>query len=203
MPPAPVRQCTFGPQTCPHCGSLEKNQSQLIVHISQFHPNYVYPCRSCPKTFFTHNSRYKHETEHNPPNFYCGVCSQAFHFMGELNAHMPKHGDVKPFPCTVCPEGYYAKKSLTRHMELHNDKTYQCEHCPNSYESKDRLYVHKRGQHGRGYSAPCGENFKWPGRRHRHMKKCTTCGRYMDMKKALKFRKPIKKEPSDTVKKGL
>ena len=203
VPPAPVRQRTFGPQTCPGCGSLEKTQSQLIVHISQFHSNYVYPCRSCPKTFFTHNSRYKHETEHNPPNFYCGVCSQAFHFMGELNAHMPKHGDVKPFPCTVCPKGYYAKKSLTRHMELHNDKTYQCEHCPNSYESKDRLYVHKRGQHGRGYSALCGEHFKWPGRQHRHMKKCTTCGRYMDMKKALKFRKPFKKEPSDTVKKEL
>ena len=35
------------------------------------------------------------------------------------------------------------------------------------------------------------------------MKKCTTCGRYMDMKKALKFRKPFKKEPSDTVKKEL
>ena len=29
-------------------------------------------------------------------------------------------------------------------MELHNDKTYQCDHCPNSYESKDRLYVHKK-----------------------------------------------------------
>ena len=116
---------------------------------------------------------------------------------------MPKHGDVKPFACTVCTKGYYAKKSLTRHMELHNDKTYQCEHCPNSYESKDRLYVHKRGQHGRGYSAPCGEHFKWPGRRHRHMKKCKPCGRYTDMKKALKFRKPFKKEPNDTVKKEV
>ena len=65
--------------------------------------------------------------------------------MGELNAHMPKHGDVKPLPCTQCTKGYYMKKSLTRHMELHSDKKYQCEVHPNSYESKDRLYVHKRG----------------------------------------------------------
>ena len=57
VPPAPVRQCTCSPQTCPCCGSLERNQFQLIVHISQFHPNYVYPCRNCSKTFFTHNSR--------------------------------------------------------------------------------------------------------------------------------------------------
>ena len=114
VPLTPVRQHTSSPQTCPHCGSLEKNQSQLIVHISQFHPNYLYPCRTCTKTLFMHNSYYKHQTEHNPPNYFCGVCSQAFYSMGELNAHMPKDGDVKPFQCTVCTKGYYVKKSLKR-----------------------------------------------------------------------------------------
>ena len=63
VPPPPVRQRITGPQVCPCCGSLKKNQSQLIVHISTFHPSYLYPCRMCEKSFVSHNSRYKHEVE--------------------------------------------------------------------------------------------------------------------------------------------
>ena len=86
-------------------------------------------------------------------------------------------------------------------MELHNDQMYDCEHCPNKYESKDRLYVHKRGQHGKGYTAPCGDHFKWPGRWHRHMAKCVPCHKYREDKKASKFRKLFKTEKTDIVKK--
>ena len=199
--PPQQKQQTGGPQVCLRCGSLEKNQSQLIVHIAQFHPSYVYPCRACSKTFFTHNARYKHEMEHTPPNFFCGICAEGFHFMGDLNGHMHKHSAIKPFTCIQCNKGYYAKKSLTCHMELHNNEMYQCEHCPNKYKSKDCLYVHKRGQHGKGYTSPCGSHFKWPGKQHHHMAKCTPCCKYREKKKASKRRKPFKIEETDIVKK--
>ena len=94
-------------------------------------------------------------------------------------------------------------QSLKRHMELHDTTTHNCDQCTNSYESKDRLYVHKRGQHGQGYTATCGEHFKWPGRWHRHMNKCTPCKQHRELKKATKFKKPFKTEPSDTVKKEV
>ena len=161
--PPPVKQRVSGPQVCPACGNQEPSQSKLIAHITTFHPSYVYPCRYCKKTFLSPTSRYKHESDHSAPSHFCGICAKGFRSNGELSRHMPRHSGTRPFPCKTFPKAYWDKKSLNRHLELHNSKTYDCPICGKCYESKDRLYVHKRGQHGKGYPAPCSEYFKWPG----------------------------------------
>ena len=202
--PPPTKQYASGSQVCPVCASLEPSQAKLIAHIAMYHPSYAFPCTFCNKTFLSHNSRYKHETDHTPPTFFCGICAKGHHTNTELNKHMLRHSDTRPFTCQKCPKGYYDEKSLNCHMELHNTTMYQCPTCGKQYESKDRLYIHKRGQHGKGYPAPCGQYFKWPGRRQRHILKgqCTFCKNYNDTKKATKasLLKPFKKE-QDGVKK--
>ena len=160
--PPPVMQRASGPQVCPACGNQEASQSKLILHISTFHPSYAYRCPYCNRTFLSHMSRYKHEVDHTAPTHFCGICAKGFHTNAELTRHMPRHSGVRPFSCKNCTKAYY-DKSLNRHLELHNSKTYDCPTCGKAYESKDRLYVHKRGQHGKGYPAPCGQYFKWPG----------------------------------------
>ena len=70
---APLRQQTCGLQVCTRCGSL-------IVHITEYHPSYVYPCRTCS------------------------------FLVGELDALIPKHCDTKAFTCMQCKKGYFTKK---------------------------------------------------------------------------------------------
>ena len=196
--PPPTKQRASGSQACPVCASLEPSQTKLIAHIAMYHPSYSFPCRFCNKSFLSHNSRYKHETDHTPPTYFCGICAKGYHSNAELTKYMLRHSETRPFTCQQCPKGYYDKKSLNCHMELHNTTMYQCPTCAKEYESKDRLYVHKRGQHGKGYPAPCGQYFKWPGRRQRHILKgkCTFCKNYTTTKKATKasLLKPFKTE---------
>ena len=167
--PPVVKQWASSPQVCLACGSLEPSQSKLITHISTFHPLYLYPCRTCNRTFLSHNLRYKHKISHTVATLFCGIYAKGFHSNTELNRHMPKHSGTIPFSCQNYPKGYYDKKDLSRHIELHNSKSYQYLTCQKSHKSKDRLYVNKRGQQ-------C------------HMAKCTPCGKYNKAKKAAAVR---------------
>ena len=72
-PPQLNRKRMSGPQQCPVCGSLEKNQKHLNLHIKQTHPGYTFPCSVCNKKFTSFNSRYKHEVEHSAFRFFLPV----------------------------------------------------------------------------------------------------------------------------------
>ena len=101
---------------------------------------------------------------------------------------------IRWFKCKLKPPN---KKSVNRHKQLHDDKEYACSICGKTYQSKDRRYVHKRGAHGKGYMAYCGEKYKWPGKRQCHYikGKCAICNRAIAAKKAvLKYTMPFKKE---------
>ena len=189
-----------GPQICPCCNCLEKSQTALNIHINQQHPDYMFPCTVCGKLYMSYNSRYKHQIEHTAPTFFCGECSEGFHFQAELTKHMNVHSAIKPFGCNLCQKRFTQQKSLTRHMKVHEDRTVTCPMCDKTCATPEQLYTHYRGAHGKGYDTPCGEHYQWPAHRARHQKACTKCKNYRELKKIKKrFPMPFKKENQDSV----
>ena len=171
-----VRQyCKWVPIACPVCNQISPSQKALIFHVQTCHPNYRYPCGYCPRTFASYNTRYKHVKEHSQPQLNCPVCNKGFHFQSELQRHTPVHSTVLPFPCTLCDKRFASSKSLTRHSVIHSNLLFQCSLCEKAYPTPDRWYAHFRGAHGKGYDAPCGDHFNWPGARARHQEHCKIC----------------------------
>ena len=202
----PKKQCRIGgdqlkgPQICPCCNCLEKSQTVLNIHINQQHPDYMFPCTICGKLYTSYNSRYKHQIEHTAPTFFCGECSEGFHFQAELTKHMNMHSDIKPFGCDLCQKRFTQNKSLTGHMKVHEDSTVPCSMCDKTCSTPEQLYTHYRGVHGKGYDTPCREHYQWPARCACHQKDCTKCKNYRELKKIKKrFPMPFKNENQDSV----
>ena len=184
-----------GPQICPCCNCLEKSQTALNIHINEQHPEYMFPCTVCGKTYTSYNSRYKHQIEHTAPTFFCGICTEGFHYQAELTKHMNAHSAVKPYGCDTCDKRFTQNKSLTRHKKVHEDTTVSCTMCDKTCATPEQIYTHFRGAHGKGYDTHCGKHYQWPAGRACHQKDCTKCGHMIEFKKLKKkFPMPFKKE---------
>ena len=98
------------------------------------------------------------EHSHQPaaPTFFCGECSEGFHFQAQLTKHMNVHSAIKPFGCNLCQKWFTQQKSLTRHMKVHEDRTVTCSMCDKTCTTPEQLYTHYRGAHGKGYDTPVG-----------------------------------------------
>ena len=161
--------------SCPACEFTDKTQKNINCHVKTTHPDFRYSCSICDKTFGNYSTKFKHDKEHTSPSHFCGECGKGFHYSSELQRHSPVHSTVLPYGCQSCDKRYAQKKSLTRHERSHNPQIIKCSECDKVVDTEERLYSHFRGAHGRGYDAPCGENFQWPGTRSRHQRKCDKC----------------------------
>ena len=157
------------------CNFLHTNQVVINDHLSKEHEGYTFDCQHCTKQFSTSSARYKHQKEHTPPSLFCGECGKGYHYQSELDRHVGVHNTVLPFGCNKCDKRYAAKKTLDRHVKEHDDGLFQCDECPKTAPTQEKLYSHYRGAHGTGYTAPCGDWSQWPGKRARHQKKCDKC----------------------------
>ena len=155
--------------TCPMCLHQETTQKACVQHIDQYHPKYKYPCCHCDKDFNSFHTRYRHEQGHGIQKHVCGDCGAGYPYLSELKRHAAVHDTVLPYGCTRCEKRFAQKKSLKRHEVLHDDTTFKCDFCDKVCDSKDCLYSHQRGAHGKGYTSKCGKfNFQWPTGRSRH-----------------------------------
>ena len=164
---------------CPMCLHTEHTQKACLQHISMYHLEYKFKCKSCPKDFSSFHSHYRHERE-DTPKYVCGDCAKTFPFKSELDQHSGVHSAVLPYKCEDCNKRFAMKKSLKRHETLHNNDTFACDRCEKVCTSQERLYSHKRGAHGKGYDSRCAQNFQWPATKARHQGKCTVCQDILD-----------------------
>ena len=110
---------------------------------------------------------------------------------------MNVHSDVKPFGCDLCAKRFTQNKSLTRHKKVHADNPVTCSMCDKTCQTLEQIYTHFRGAHGKGYRAPCGEQYQWPAAWARHQGDCTPCKHHLELRKLKKkFPMPFKKEES-------
>ena len=66
---------------------------------------------------------------------------------------------------------------MEQHRQLHfNPKNkFRCEDCDKGFASKLCWKQHMGGAHGSGYVTSCGQAFKWPDQRQKHVLNCEEC----------------------------
>ena len=62
-------------------------------------------------------------------------------------------------------------KAHAKHMNI----VHQCNVCKRTFKDPAYLRQHRRGVHGRGWTAMCGARVDWPPKLHRHQQKCKDC----------------------------
>ena len=160
---------------CPVCHKTGTTQKACLQHISDNHPQYKFPCRSCDHVFPSYSAKYHHEKEHELLKHYCTECGMGYLYNFKLERHAGVHNDVLPFPCNVCDKRFASKKSLVCHQHVHSVQSLKCDQCDRVFDTRERRYSHFRGTQGQGYDMFCGKNCPWPAGRSRHQDKCDTC----------------------------
>ncbi|XP_063632097.1 zinc finger protein draculin-like isoform X2 [Cydia splendana] len=91
----------------------------------------------------------------------CAICDTEYTAFLKLQEHMNKH--FKNYICDICNAGFVIKASLRSHKRAHQNGDFQCDQCPQIYNTIVRLRYHIRyahqGQDKRHKCAYCGEKF--------------------------------------------
>ena len=157
---------------CNQCIQTFKLQKDLDRHIGSTHK--IWYCNYCDKTFKTSGGLHKHERSHENLANACTVCGKRFQFPYQVEKHARGHTARGLWKCRDCGTAFNSEDSLKTHKQKHVTKL-PCSDCDKFFNSKDTLAQHWRGEHGEGWTAPCGDNFKWKSRYHRHMNRCDEC----------------------------
>ena len=175
---------------CQYCGDEFEMQSSFTTHMKEKHPSDSFICEYCQKSLSTSNGLFKHQRSHLYLKHVCDVCNKRFQFPGQKKKHMKVHTKTGLYRCLHCPNEYTTNSGMLEHAACHNTAL-KCELCPVStektYNSKYALAQHTRGMHEGGWTAPCGENYKWKSRYNRHLKDCDDCKLYRKVKNKQRY----------------
>lgn len=90
----------------------------------------------------------KHMDEHMGllKMYQCTICGHEFKQKGNLEAHMKRHSDEKPFECSECQKSFKEKRELIRHTSLVHSKVrpYPCGQCDRAFAYRYMLDRHLR-----------------------------------------------------------
>ncbi|KAJ8683720.1 hypothetical protein QAD02_019512, partial [Eretmocerus hayati] len=91
--------------------------------------------------------------------FSCAHCSKTFSHKGNLNLHVMKHTNAKPYSCSQCVFESSFRGNLNRHMKLHTGNyPYFCKICAKGCTDNWSLKTHTRShnaRHNGGKPYPC------------------------------------------------
>ncbi|XP_047039888.1 uncharacterized protein LOC124644508 [Helicoverpa zea] len=146
---------------CNICNKNYKNKRTLQIHVDEVHfelNTRKFPCGHCDKVFKTKGTLRIHwNTVHLKINrTKCEICG-ADVSKNNINSHMRRHIDVKPFKCSFKPCGkrFKDKSDLKRHCLIHYpDRQYACALCHRRFARKTRLNKHV-SRHLNGYDVQC------------------------------------------------
>uniref|UniRef100_A0A8K9XW15 Zinc finger protein 366 n=1 Tax=Oncorhynchus mykiss TaxID=8022 RepID=A0A8K9XW15_ONCMY len=98
----------------------------------------------------------------------CSECQKSFQYPSQLQNHMMKHKDIRPYICSECGmefiQSHHLKQhtlthkcricgremhNLMGHMHLHSDsRPFKCRYCPSKFTLKGNLTRHMKVKHG-------------------------------------------------------
>lgn len=113
----------------------------------------------------TDNEEEREEEVDVGEDFYnCPTCDKRFSSNLTFQEHRKLHEIVRPFKCLVCKKGFTKKKYLRQHQQIHSERHYQCDLCPNTFKKKQSLLAHlKTHRADRKYPCSvCDKSYKTP-----------------------------------------
>jgi len=72
----------------------------------------------------------------------CILCGASRNNNEEMDTHLRKHYDVKPFQCHLCASGFVTQHNLDRHVETRHEMRFVCTYCKKKFSSERTLQTH-------------------------------------------------------------
>ena len=119
---------------CASCDQVFLNERNLKTHLSLKHGGQAseqykslssYECHICHKKLQKRSQLYKHVTV----------------------VHKIPFGRIKYYECDICDEAFAEQKQLDAHVAMHNERKFQCPHCPLKFYRERGLELHMK-KHG-------------------------------------------------------
>lgn len=168
---------------CAHCPKSYRSKEGLLHHMQTNHPDVVYQCSSCDKSFVIESEYQRHCEIHNVDSLVCKLCNRAFKLKSVYKAHMVAHKRGRI--CKGCKKSFESVKSLEAHTQ--NQKL--CSICNKIFCNKLSYYsnVHRAACEGATICLTCGEKFSGAPNNHElkhfrdskaiHKFTCEQCGK--------------------------
>ncbi|XP_073330940.1 uncharacterized protein [Pagrus major] len=150
---------------CFTCHKVFELKEQLKVHCRTHSNKKTRLCGVCGKSLSDYRSLSRHKMTHSEERPHiCQVCGRRFKLPGTLKQHKKIHTDrERSYLCDVCCKMFLTSKELQIHMRRHtNEKPYHCGECGKGFSTKGPLTIHMRVHTGETpYRCPdCGWSFK-------------------------------------------
>ncbi|XP_030287025.1 zinc finger protein 250-like isoform X2 [Sparus aurata] len=150
---------------CFTCHKVFELKEQLKAHCRTHSNKKTRLCGVCGKSLSDYRSLSRHKMTHSEERPHiCQVCGRRFKLPGTLKQHKKIHTDrERSYLCDVCCKMFLTSKELQIHMRRHtNEKPYHCGECGKGFSTKGPLTIHMRVHTGETpYRCPdCGWSFK-------------------------------------------
>ena len=79
-----------------------------------------------------------------PEQYKCEVCHIPFRSKTKLATHKRKHTEDNPYLCVYCGDTFKYHNELSEHRRSKHlsNKSFKCDHCPMSFETRRQLDAH-------------------------------------------------------------
>lgn len=138
---------------CKHCPKLFSNRSGRLYHQEQVHfKRRRFQCDQCESSFglkqtLMNHIRNKHSN--NVRTFHCDfpLCEKSYKTKSALHNHKIYHSDDPKWHCNYCSKKFHFNFLLQQHETTHlgqkDGKTYDCEVCKKSFNTRNKLTKHR------------------------------------------------------------
>ncbi|XP_058123595.1 zinc finger protein 431-like, partial [Anopheles coustani] len=178
--------------SCTKCGKVYGSQSQLALHMQNFHKTDRLSARKAKAS--ERMSTVDHEILEFYKRLVCERCDPQraepwieYNNLSELNRHSRREHKKRraPVKCPLCSNHYAARTDLLKHKDVHlNPDNHRCKECLEVHQNMD---VHVKTKHSEKlYSCTeCDNKFAFLGKLTRHMRirhtprdvRCGQCNR--------------------------
>ncbi|EDW63435.1 zinc finger protein 84 [Drosophila virilis] len=158
--------CTLKKHACSECTTSYGSKNRLHKHLAQAHPDLVYSCVQCKRTFQSKSARDAHEKHEadaqvaqliqlvpqpvlTQRSYKCVYCEKQFKRKFNCRTHMLLHlrrlldANQLKHSCLQCGKNFKKPNDLARHLLTHSKlKLHVCQVCQKHFTLKSTLVRH-------------------------------------------------------------